>query len=189
MSAKQPMILLIGPSGVGKSSFLDRALQDFPQLRDTITYTTRAMRQGESEGNPYHFVSVPRFKELLGQGFFVEHAQVHDNLYGTPSSQIEESWALGRVVIMDIDVQGAKTFKTRYPSALAVFILPPSIDSLRNRIIKREGKVPKDIDVRMKSAEREMALADRFDCQIINDDFEPAYARLKKLIEEFIQRR
>jgi guanylate kinase len=185
---KRPMILLIGPSGVGKSSFLDQALKDFPALRDTITYTTRSMRKGESQGQPYHFVTMERFKELIAQGFFVEHAKVHDNLYGTPSDQIEESWRLGRVVIMDIDVQGAKTFKAKYPQALSVFILPPSIDSLRQRIVKREGSVPADIEVRMRNAEMEMALANQFDRQIINDSFAVAYGQLKKLIEEFLER-
>jgi len=182
----RPMILLIGPSGVGKSSFLDKALIDFPVLRDTITYTTRAMRTGESQGQPYHFVTKERFRELLEKNFFVEHAEVHGNLYGTPRDQIEESWRLGRVVIMDIDVQGAKTFKAQFPQALAIFVVPPSIDALRQRIISREGKVPGDIEVRMRTAEKEMTLADRFDRRLVNDDFHAAYAQLKKLIEEFL---
>jgi guanylate kinase len=186
ISSKRPMILLIGPSGVGKSSFLDKALVDFPVLRDTITYTTRAMRKGESQGQPYHFVTRERFNELLKQDFFVEHAEVHGNLYGTPRDQIEESWRLGRVVIMDIDVQGAKIFKAQYPQALAIFVVPPSIDALRQRIISREGKVPPDIEVRMRTAETEMALADRFDRRLVNDHFEVAYGQLKKLIEEFL---
>ncbi len=182
----KPMILLIGPSGVGKSSFLDKALVDFSVLRDTITYTTRAMRKGESQGQPYHFVEREEFLGKLKHGFFVEHAEVHGNLYGTPADQIDESWRLKKVVIMDIDVQGARTFKTKYPQALAVFILPPSIGALRQRILKREGKIPADIEVRMRNAEVEMALASGFDRQIVNDNFAHAYAQLKKLIEEFL---
>lgn len=183
---KKPMILLIGPSAVGKSSLLDKALTEFERLRDTITYTTRGMRKGESQGQPYHFVTKEEFKTKITENFFVEYAEVHGNLYGTPSDQIEESWRLGKVVIMDIDVQGAKTFKSKYPQALAIFILPPSIDSLRQRIISREGRIPDDIEVRMRNAEIEMAQAGQFDRQIVNDNFNQAYSQLKKLIEEFL---
>lgn len=183
----KPMILLIGPSAVGKSSLLDKALADFPQLRDTITYTTRGMRKGESQGHPYHFVSKEEFKQKISGNFFVEYAEVHGNLYGTPSDQIEETWRLGRVVIMDIDVQGAKTFKSKYPQSLAIFILPPSINALRQRIIKRENKVPDDIEIRMRNAQIEIGQVGEFDRQIVNDNFNHAYAQLKKLIEEFLE--
>jgi len=186
---KHPLVILIGPSGVGKSSFLDRALKDFAQLRDAITYTTRAMRKGESEGQPYHFVSRSRFEELIKEGFFIEFAEVHGNLYGTPVHQLDDAWAQGQVVVMDVDVQGAKTFQTKYPEALTIFILPPSIDALRDRIVKREGKVPKDLELRLKNAEIEMAEANRFSYRIVNDDFSKAYAQIKKLIEDFIGNR
>lgn len=180
------MVILIGPSGVGKSSFLDRALRDYPRLKDTVTYTTRAMRQGESEGHPYHFVSRAKFEELVSQGFFVEHAEVHGNLYGTPLHQLEETWAEGNVVIMDVDVQGALTFQGRYPKAKTIFILPPSIDSLRQRILKREGKSPKDLELRLRNAEAEMRHSSRFGHSLVNDHFESAYGELQKLIEDYL---
>ncbi|MGE0762056.1 MAG: guanylate kinase [Bdellovibrionales bacterium] len=187
---KQPMIILIGPSGVGKSSFLEQALRDFSRLRDTVTFTTRAMRQGESEGNPYHFVSKERFEQLIEESFFIEHARVHDNWYGTPYSQLEEAWLADEVVIMDVDVQGANTFKTKFPTALTVFILPPSIEALRHRVLKREaGRPPKDLDLRMQNAAKEMSEAGRFDHQIVNDQFAPAYGQLKKLIEDYLRNR
>lgn len=181
------MVILIGPSGVGKSSFLEKALKDFSQLRDTVTYTTRPMRQGESEGNPYHFVGSEKFRELIRQNFFVEHAEVHGNLYGTPLYQLEEAWNKGEVIIMDVDVQGAKTFQRLYPQALTIFILPPSIDALRQRIIKRGGKAPSDLDLRLKNAELELAQAETFMHRLINDDFSLAYAELKRLIEAFLR--
>ena len=109
------MIIVSAPSGAGKSSFLDRVLKDFPILKDTITYTTRTMRTGESDGNPYYFVSKEKFLELKEQGFFVESAKVHDNFYGTPLHQIEDAMRENRVVIMDVDVKGAATFKKKYP--------------------------------------------------------------------------
>lgn len=182
------MIILVGPSGVGKSSFLTRALQDYPELRDTVTYTTRPMRLGESEGHPYHFVSKERFEELIQQDFFVEWAQVHGNLYGTPHDQIKDTWQMGQAVIMDVDTQGAKTFKAKYPQALTVFILPPSIDALRKRVAIRDGGQTVNLELRMRNAEREIAEAKDFDYQLTNGNFEEAYAELKKMIDEWLGR-
>lgn len=184
---KQPMIIVAGPSGAGKSSFLERAIKDYDQLVDTVTYTTRRMRAGESEGHPYHFVSEAKFRELIDQGFFIEWAHVHDRMYGTPMHQLTDAWREGKVVIMDVDVQGAKTFKSKYPQALSVFILPPSIDALRQRVMKRDGKVPADLELRMQNAQKEMAQASQFDRQVTNDQFEQAYSEFKKMIEEILE--
>jgi guanylate kinase len=187
---KNKMVILIGPSGVGKSSFLDRILVESKDLCDTVTYTTRAMRPGESEGKPYHFVSRERFEELLIQDFFVEHAHVHGQLYGTPFYQIHEAWKNARSIIMDVDVQGALTFKSKFPDSFAIFILPPSIEALRQRVIKRNlGRAPEDLEVRMKNAEAEIALASRFNAQVTNDRFEEAYSQVKNLIEEYLRNR
>ena len=156
---------------------------------DIITYTTRAVRRGESEGHPYHFVSVEDFLKKRESGFFVEHAEVHGNWYGTPLDQIEQAWRLGLAVIMDLDVQGAATFRRKYPDSKSIFILPPSIEVLRERIIRRDGRVPLDLEVRMANAETEMARRHEFDFQVINDDFESSFQRFKKIIEELIQSR
>ena len=186
---KVKMIIVAAPSGAGKSSFIARAIVDFPHLRDTVTYTTRGMRAGESEGDPYHFISKDRFEELLKRDFFVEWAVVHGNLYGTPYYQLDEAWHEDKVVIMDVDVQGADTFRRKYPDAVTVFILPPSIQELRRRIVNRDQKVPTDLEVRMENAEREIARAHEFDFRIVNDDFEASYAEFKKIIAELMQRR
>ena len=173
----------------GKSSFLARVLQDFgDQLVDTVTYTTREMRTGESEGDPYHFVSKGQFEKLVSEGYFVEWAKVHSNLYGTPKCQIDETLAAGKTVIMDVDVQGAKTFREKYPEATSVFILPPSIEELLKRIVRRDNKLPEDLDIRLENAEKEIALADQFDHQIVNDDFELAYSEFQKVVEEVLQK-
>jgi guanylate kinase len=182
------MIILAAPSGAGKSSFVDRITKECPRLRDTVTYTTRLMRAGESEGHPYHFVSKERFLEMRDQGFFVEWAVVHENLYGTPYYQLEEAWAKDEVVIMDVDVQGAATFKRKFPDAVGIFILPPSIEELRRRVTKRDGKIPHDLEIRMANAEREMARVDEFDHRIVNDQFDKSYQEFKKLIEELLSR-
>jgi guanylate kinase len=180
---KVRMIIIAAPSGAGKSSFVERITREVPRLRDTVTYTTRAIRAGESEGNPYHFVSQDKFLELRDQGFFVEWAVVHENLYGTPYYQLDDAWAKDEVIIMDIDVQGADTFKRKFPDSASIFILPPSIDELRRRVTKRDGRVPTDLEIRMKNAEREIARAAEFDFQLINDDFDKSYQEFKKIIE------
>lgn len=183
------MMILVGPSGVGKSSFLDRALEEIPSIMDIITYTTRSMRTGEEEGQPYHFISRDEFEKRIEQGFFVEWAEVHGNLYGSSADQLEQAWSEGKVVVMDVDVQGAKTIKEKYPQCMTVFILPPSSDALRQRVIKREGGEPKDLNLRMENAVKEMELAETFDRQIVNSDFETAYSEIKKMIEDLTQTR
>lgn len=179
------MILLIGPSAAGKSSFLDKALSENLGLCDIITYTSRPMRPGEKEGAPYHFVTPERFEELKNQGFFVEWATVHGNLYGTPKDQIEAAWQRNEAVIMDIDVQGAFSIKKIYPHAVTIFLKPPSLDALRQRLLKRGPAL--DIELRLQNAQAEMALADRFDHIIVNDQFDKAYLEFRKIVEKASQ--
>lgn len=187
MSAR--MIIVVAPSGAGKSSFVERICREESRLVDVITYTTREMRAGESEGHPYHFVSKDEFERKIQEGFFVEWARVHTNLYGTPWDQLRAAWADGKCVIMDIDIQGAATFREKFPDAKTVFILPPSIDELRRRIAKRDNKAPKDLEVRMKNAELEIQHAPRFDVQIVNDVFETSFLEFKKVVEEWLRSR
>lgn len=182
------MIIIAAPSGAGKSSFVGRITKEMPRLRDTVTYTTRAMRAGESESNPYHFVSKEKFEALVKEDYFVEYAVVHGNLYGTPYYQIREAWDRNEVVIMDVDVQGAETFKRKFPDdAVSIFILPPSIEELRRRVVKRDGKVPADLDVRMANAEKEIQRSKEFDYCLVNDDFENSYRQFKKIIEDLLR--
>lgn len=183
---KTNLIILAAPSGAGKSSFIEKICAEKPVLFDTITYTTRAMRKGESQGVPYYFVSEDEFSSKKDDNFFVEWARVHNHFYGTSRLQIEEAWAQGCCVIMDVDIQGAKTFKDLYPQSKSIFILPPSIEELRRRIVKRDGKVPTDIEVRMATAKKEMAEAPNYDYRIVNDQFESSYAEFKKIIENLL---
>lgn len=183
---KTPIIIVAAPSGAGKSSFVDRVCREDARLFDTITYTTREMRRGEEQGRPYFFVSPQEFEEKIKTGFFVEWAVVHNNLYGTPMEQLEKAWAEGRSVIMDVDVQGAATFKFKFPKSKSVFILPPSIDELRRRIVGRDGRVPPDLELRLRNAEIEVSKVSDFDYHIVNDDFETSYSQFKKIIEELL---
>lgn len=183
---KTRMIIVAAPSGAGKSSFVERACREDSRLVDTVTYTTRNMRKGESEGHPYHFVTKEHFQALVDDNYFVEWAEVHGNMYGTPYNQLHDAWVKGKCVIMDVDIQGAATFKAKYVDAVGIFILPPSIDELRRRIEKRDGGVPKDIEVRMANARIELEAAPKFDIRLVNDQFEPSYAEFKKIIDDLL---
>jgi guanylate kinase len=186
---KVRMIIIAAPSGAGKSSFVERITKEVSRLRDTVTYTTRPIRAGESEGHPYHFVTREKFEELKEREFFIEWAKVHENFYGTPNYQLEEAWKKDEVIIMDVDVQGAATFKRKFPESISIFILPPSIDELRRRVTKRDGRIPPDLEVRMANAKREIESAPGFDFQLVNDDFDKSYQEFKKIVEECIARR
>ena len=183
---KTRMIIVAAPSGAGKSSFVERLAAEEPKLHDIITYTTRQMRNHESQGKPYFFISQDEFKKKITEDFFIEWAQVHTNMYGTSYEQINLAWARDKVVIMDIDIQGVVTFKSKFPDARTVFILPPSIEELKRRVIKRDGEPPPDLAVRMLNAEKEMKKAHEFDVQIVNDDFERSFAEFKKTVENWI---
>lgn len=182
------LFIVSAPSGAGKSSLCEKAIQEFSNLDDIITYTTRTMRPGETQGNPYHFVSKEQFVELRDRGFFVEHATVHTNYYGTPSDVFERAWSKNRYLIMDIDVQGAETFRKIFPNAAYIFIQPPSFDELRKRLQKRDGVDSKDLELRLSNAKKEMEHASLFEFKIVNDKFDKAYAEFKKIIEDVMQK-
>lgn len=181
------IILVAAPSGGGKSSFVERACADDQRLQDIVTFTTRPIRKGETDGVHYHFCTTEKFESMIGDGSLVEWAKVHGNYYGIGLSILEKAWKAGRCAILDIDVQGVETILRKFPrDTKTVFILPPSIDELRRRIEKRDGGKPKDLEIRMQNAEREMAEAGKFDVQIINDHFHDAYATFKKVVEEWL---
>jgi len=182
------MIIVVAPSGAGKSTFIDEILKcrDLP-IKDLITYTTREMRAGESQGDPYFFISEEEFLKRKNRDFFVEWAKVHSSYYGSSNEQIRSFWQTGHAVIMDVDIQGADTFKKKFPEALIVFIQPPSIETLKDRLLKRgDGKLPPDYEIRMESAKREMAWAKNADEVIINDIFKEAFAIFRKKVELYL---
>ncbi len=180
------MLLVIGPTAVGKSSLLNRALSEFKSLRDVITYTTRDPRPGEQNELHYHFVSADKFKELEAQGFFLETATVHGRSYGTPRDQVEKASEQGLTVIMDVDVQGAKKLMALYPEAVSVFIEPPDLDSLRHRFRKRGIIDEADLERRLQSAQLELSQAKDFKHVLVNDDFDSTYESFRKIVEQLI---
>ncbi len=183
------LFVVAAPSGAGKSSFVERIAREDQRVRDIVTYTTRPMRKGESQGFPYYFVSESEFKRLVEGNFFAEWAHVHTKMYGTSKKEIESTFAAGKCGIMDVDVQGVHSFKKLFPETISIFILPPGIDELRQRIIKRDGRVPEDLEVRMKNAEKEISFAPEFDFQVVNDDFERSYQVFKKIIVELLAKK
>ena len=183
---KVDIILIAAPSGAGKNSFMSRALKEFSRLEDIITYTTRSPRFGEKQGDPYHFVSPEEFQAFIEKDFFVEWSVVHDAFYGTSRQSFEKAWGRGKVAILDIDIQGVEKITKIYKNTVTVFILPPSVEELKKRILTRDKKPPANMELRLANAEKEIQMADQYDYQVINDDFEESYGKFRKILEELL---
>ncbi|HHJ1295720.1 guanylate kinase [Pseudomonas sp. P1B16] len=173
------LYIVSAPSGAGKTSLVTALTQDDPQIRVSVSHTTRAMRPGEQHGVNYHFVVHETFKALIEQGDFLEHAEVFGNFYGTSRSALQHTLDQGYDLILEIDWQGAQQVRKLMPEALSVFILPPSQEALRQRLDGRGQDSEAIIAGRMKEAVSEMEHYDEYDYLIINDDFGVALAELK----------
>jgi len=176
------LIVIAAPSGAGKTSLVKALLTDEPRLRLSVSHTTRKRRPTEEEGREYHFVSVPRFEELIARGDFLEHARVFDNLYGTSRDFVERELAAGHDVLLEIDWQGAEQVRRAMPQAVTVFILPPSRRALAERLARRATDSPDIIARRLADAATDMSHYHEFDYVIVNDDFARAVHDLKRVI-------
>jgi len=187
---KNLIILVVGPSGAGKSSFLRKATQERTDIKELVSCTTRAMRVGESQGDPYYFMAKEEFMDHCEKGYFVEWAQVHDSFYGSPKNGLRKAWDDGKVLITDVDTVGAKVYMNEYPEETkTIFIMPPSIEHLRERVLSRDPQSVADLDLRMHNAKAEMAQAGDFHKQVVNDKFETSYKEFSKIIDEWLQDR
>lgn len=176
------LIVITGPSGVGKGTLVKLLLQKYPDLSLSISATTRPPRKGEIDGKDYYFLSVETFKKMVDQGAFLEWAQYALNYYGTPRHHVETQIQAGQKVILEIEVVGANLIKKSFPDALRIFILPPSITELENRLRGR-GNDPEDAIIkRLNRAKEELAVSDQFDLTIINDNLEMALQNLETAI-------
>jgi guanylate kinase len=184
MAKKGNLFIISGPSGAGKSIILEAILRNRPQLHYSISYTTRSPRGDEQDGVDYHFISEATFREKIESGELAEWAEVHGCLYGTSATYLEETLAAGQDVLLDIDVQGAKRLLAKFPEAISVFIAPPKIETLKERLMKRGEDLPEAVDRRLKNAQREMTYAHLYDHVIINDDLDQAISSLEAVIEE-----
>ncbi len=166
------------PSGAGKSSLIAALLERDSNVRQSVSYTTRAPREGEVEGKHYHFVARDVFQQMIAAGDFLEHAEVYGNFYGTSKKWIEHAMQNGFDVVMAIDWQGARQIHKIFPQTVGVFILPPSLEVLRQRLNARGQDAPDVIERRLASAHEDMSHLHEFDYVIINNEFSEAVTDL-----------
>lgn len=176
------MVVVSAPSGAGKSTILARALEALPDVRFSVSHTTRPPRAGEQDGVEYHFVQRPAFEELLRSERFLEHAEVHGHLYGTCWSEHEEAQRAGVDLVLDLDVQGAAQLRQRLPDALTVFLLPPSFDELSGRLRARGQDDEATVRRRLKGAREELSRFGEYDYAIVNEDLERSVEALTSVI-------
>ncbi|MCC5599662.1 guanylate kinase [Nostoc favosum] len=168
------LIVLTGPSGVGKGTLMRSLLKRHPELYYSVSVTTRSPRPGEIDGKDYYFISRSKFEQLLAEGEFLEWAEFAGNYYGTPREPVLNQIHFGKLVVLEIELEGARQIRASFPSALSIFILPPSFDELEKRIRSRAQDSEEAIARRLLRAQEEIKAANEFDIQIVNDDFETA---------------
>ena len=181
---KQGLLIVIsGPSGVGKDTLIKHLLELHRNLRYSVSCTTRAPRPGEVDGVDYSFVSRDRFEQLVENGAFLEHATYNGNLYGTLAERVERDRAKGHDVVLKIEVQGAGQVRAKAPDAIFIFVAPPSVDELVKRQIKRNTETSQDMEARRQIATREMEYAARYDHVVVNDELDRAVAEILATIK------
>jgi guanylate kinase len=178
------VVVISGPSGAGKSSFVKALLRgNGGDLVYSVSATTRAKRAHEADAKDYFFLTRDEFQRRVEAGDFVEHAQVHGEMYGTLRSQIEQVLDSGRNVLLDVDVQGGQAVRGVYPDAVLIFVLPPSIEDLEERLRARGTDREDRIKVRLENAQREIALMREYDYAVVNDDLETATRKVLAIVE------
>lgn len=175
------LYIISAPSGAGKSSLVRAIVHKLADVVVSVSHTTRPMREGEVDGQDYHFIDESRFSAMVEQGDFLEHAQVFGNYYGTSKQSIEAQLLSGKDVILEIDWQGARQIRQRMNDSRSVYILPPSIIALKQRLSNRGQDTDEVIDARMREAVSEMSHYGEFDYIVINDDFDEATEQLASI--------
>ena len=175
------LYIVSAPSGAGKTSLLSRLVKQDSQLRISVSHTTRAPRAGEEDGVHYHFTSIEVFQAEVEAGVFIESAEVFGNYYGTSEESLKEQLAQGFDVILEIDWQGAQQVRERFAEAVSVFILPPTVEALRERLSGRGQDSDEIIEGRMRQAVSEMSHYAEYDYIVFNDDFELALQQLQAI--------
>jgi guanylate kinase len=181
--SNKKLFIFSAPSGCGKTSLAQALISSRDDVAIAVSYTTRAMRPGEHDAVDYYFTGTQKFEEMIARGEFLEYARVFDNLYGTSIAAAKELMAKGQHVILDIDWQGARQVREHYPQVVSVFIVPPSVETLEQRLRNRGQDDEATIARRMRGAKDELAHKDEYEHIIINDDFNTALAELNKLLD------
>lgn len=176
------LFIVSAPSGAGKTTILKRVLQDLDNLMFSVSHTTRPPRPGEVDGVDYHFVDYEVFHSLVRENAFLEWTTVHNHYYGTSRKVVEDALAQGIDVILDIDVQGARALRKNYEKGVYVFIVPPGLDELERRLMRRGTETGEAIEIRLRNAREEIRALDEYDYIIVNDILDQATRSLEAVI-------
>jgi guanylate kinase len=175
------LIVISGPSGAGKGTIC-KALLERNDFWLSVSATTRTPRNGEAEGTNYYFMTKDAFLKKIDEGDFLEFAEVYGNYYGTPKSKVFNALEKGNDVILEIDIQGALKVKENYPEGIFIFILPPSMEELKNRIINRGSETPETLMTRFKSAYKEINYVSKYNYAVVNDTVEEAVKKIESIL-------
>ena len=176
------LLVISGPSGVGKGTVLHDLMNTQKNLVYSVSVTTRKQRPGEIEGVSYFFKSHEEFEKMIEEDKFLEYAKVHDNYYGTPKDFVEEKINEGKIVILEIDVQGALNVKKNIDNGVYIFLAPPSLSELKNRIVNRGTETESDINLRMHNARKELSYIKNYDYLVVNDHLNSAINLVNEII-------
>lgn len=181
------LIVIVAPSGTGKSTMIHRLKNDFPTLTESVSYTTRSIRPGEIDGKSYFFINKETFSKMIEKNEFLEWASVHENYYGTSRTFVENALQSGKHLLFDLDVQGTDSFKKHFGSrANAIFIAPPSVEELEKRLRNRGTESTQVINIRLQNARNELLRKNDYDFLVYNENIEEAYENLKKITHKIL---
>jgi len=187
MKTSGKLIVIVAPSGTGKSTLIKRLKEEFPMLLESVSYTTRPIRLGEVHGKSYFFTPKEDFQKMIDADEFLEWANVHGNFYGTSKKFVEDSLAKGNNLLFDLDVQGTDSMKKYFGAkANAIFIAPPSVEELEKRLRHRGTENTQIINVRLLNAQKELLRKNDYDFLVYNEDIETAYTNLKNIITKIL---
>lgn len=189
MASRGRLIVISAPSGAGKTSIAQEILRRNPSLVFSVSATTRARRANEVEGKAYFFLTKGEFVRRVQQGEFVEWDEIYGNCYGTLIAEIDAALAVGKHLLFDVDVKGGLSIKNRYPQALLVFIAPPSVEVLRERLVARHTESLETLARRLERVPLEMTLGKRFDYRVVNDDLTTAIENVQKIVSYYLEAR
>jgi guanylate kinase len=183
LSNRAKLFVFSAPSGSGKTTIVRSILESFPNFIFSISATTRKKRDHEIDGEDYFFISDSEFLKQIDEGKFVEWERFYGYYYGTLKSFVDSKLEEGSSLVFEVDVKGALSIKKHYPDSVLIFIMPPSIEELKNRLIKRKTETSDDLKKRIERAELELSYKDKFDHLVVNNELEPAIEEVKNIIK------